>query len=202
MDSEYSFSLTTFSPSGKLVQIEYALNAVAAGSTSLAIKGLCFLQVILIFFWFFFFDFFWFIPPLPSYERSRRRNRKEDAIRINRWIFHFKGFPVDWQYRHGLLGNGSRCQSFDAQGEKTSKEMRGRLRRNFNRKKTIANFIPHVSKIEWKSIFWYLIPLPSPFLNNSGTTILQNLCRANSSEPTRQRNGKRDARIHTERVCA
>jgi 20S proteasome subunit alpha 2 len=38
-DSEYSFSLTTFSPSGKLVQIEYALNAVAAGSTSLGIKA-------------------------------------------------------------------------------------------------------------------------------------------------------------------
>eukprot|EP01027_Heterolobosea_sp_BB2_P005457 GEZU01008344.1.p1 GENE.GEZU01008344.1~~GEZU01008344.1.p1 ORF type:complete len:236 (-),score=61.67 GEZU01008344.1:121-828(-) len=39
MESEYSFSLTTFSPSGKLVQIEYALNAVAAGATSLAIKA-------------------------------------------------------------------------------------------------------------------------------------------------------------------
>lgn len=39
-DSDYSFSLTTFSPSGKLVQIEYALNAVASGSTSLGIKGL------------------------------------------------------------------------------------------------------------------------------------------------------------------
>eukprot|EP01092_Planopodium_desertum_P007956 TRINITY_DN3287_c0_g3_i1.p1 TRINITY_DN3287_c0_g3~~TRINITY_DN3287_c0_g3_i1.p1 ORF type:complete len:243 (+),score=21.03 TRINITY_DN3287_c0_g3_i1:28-729(+) len=38
-DSEYSFSLTTFSPSGKLVQIEYALNAVEAGPTSLAIKA-------------------------------------------------------------------------------------------------------------------------------------------------------------------
>eukprot|EP01080_Neovahlkampfia_damariscottae_P010320 gene10320-2736_t len=37
--SEYSFSLTTFSPSGKLVQIEYALNAVLAGGTSLAIKA-------------------------------------------------------------------------------------------------------------------------------------------------------------------
>jgi hypothetical protein len=38
-DSRYSFSLTTFSPSGKLVQINYALNAVAQGSTSLGIKG-------------------------------------------------------------------------------------------------------------------------------------------------------------------
>jgi 20S proteasome subunit alpha 2 len=39
MDSRYSFSLTTFSPSGKLVQIEYALNAVNAGATALGIKG-------------------------------------------------------------------------------------------------------------------------------------------------------------------
>lgn len=37
--SQYSFSLTTFSPSGKLVQIEYALNAVAAGATSLGISA-------------------------------------------------------------------------------------------------------------------------------------------------------------------
>ena len=36
---QYSFSLTTFSPSGKLVQIEYALNAVAAGTTSLGLKA-------------------------------------------------------------------------------------------------------------------------------------------------------------------
>ena len=38
-ESSYSFSLTTFSPSGKLAQIEYALNAVAAGATSLGIKA-------------------------------------------------------------------------------------------------------------------------------------------------------------------
>jgi 20S proteasome subunit alpha 2 len=37
--TQYSFSLTTFSPSGKLVQIEYALNAVAAGATSLGITA-------------------------------------------------------------------------------------------------------------------------------------------------------------------
>ncbi|OQR66664.1 proteasome subunit alpha type-2-like [Tropilaelaps mercedesae] len=35
----YSFSLTTFSPSGKLVQIEYALNAVTAGAASVGIKA-------------------------------------------------------------------------------------------------------------------------------------------------------------------
>ncbi|XP_037050187.1 proteasome subunit alpha type-2 [Bradysia coprophila] len=35
----YSFSLTTFSPSGKLVQIEYALAAVAAGAPSVGIMA-------------------------------------------------------------------------------------------------------------------------------------------------------------------
>ncbi|KAL1925277.1 uncharacterized protein VTP21DRAFT_160 [Calcarisporiella thermophila] len=39
MSDRYSFSLTTFSPSGKLVQIEYALNAVAQGVTSVGIKA-------------------------------------------------------------------------------------------------------------------------------------------------------------------
>eukprot|EP00735_Rhodelphis_limneticus_P004363 TRINITY_DN15946_c0_g1::TRINITY_DN15946_c0_g1_i1::g.3751::m.3751 TRINITY_DN15946_c0_g1::TRINITY_DN15946_c0_g1_i1::g.3751 ORF type:complete len:248 (-),score=49.16,sp/Q10KF0/PSA2_ORYSJ/72.84/5e-125,Proteasome/PF00227.21/2.3e-62,Proteasome_A_N/PF10584.4/4.8e-10,Proteasome_A_N/PF10584.4/5.1e+02 TRINITY_DN15946_c0_g1_i1:35-745(-) len=37
--SSYSFSLTTFSPSGKLVQIEYSLNAVSNGETCLGIKA-------------------------------------------------------------------------------------------------------------------------------------------------------------------
>lgn len=36
-DSAYSFSLTTFSRTGNLPQIEYALNAVANGRTSLGI---------------------------------------------------------------------------------------------------------------------------------------------------------------------
>ena len=39
MTERYSFSLTTFSPSGKLVQIEYALQAVAAGAPSVGIKA-------------------------------------------------------------------------------------------------------------------------------------------------------------------
>jgi len=38
-DSSYSFSLTTFSPSGKLMQIEYALSAVAQGRPALGIKA-------------------------------------------------------------------------------------------------------------------------------------------------------------------
>lgn len=41
MTDRYSFSLTTFSPSGNLVQIEYALNAVSQGVTGVGIKGLC-----------------------------------------------------------------------------------------------------------------------------------------------------------------
>ncbi|ODV93874.1 hypothetical protein PACTADRAFT_45601 [Pachysolen tannophilus NRRL Y-2460] len=39
MADRYSFSLTTFSPNGKLVQIEYALNVVKQGVTSLGIKA-------------------------------------------------------------------------------------------------------------------------------------------------------------------
>jgi len=39
MANRYAFSLTTFSPSGKLVQIEYALNAVNQGVTALGIKA-------------------------------------------------------------------------------------------------------------------------------------------------------------------
>uniref|UniRef100_A0A7S4USR3 Proteasome alpha-type subunits domain-containing protein n=1 Tax=Alexandrium monilatum TaxID=311494 RepID=A0A7S4USR3_9DINO len=39
MDSEYSFSLTTFAPSGKLLQIEYALNRVAEGRPALGIRA-------------------------------------------------------------------------------------------------------------------------------------------------------------------
>jgi len=35
----YSYSLTVFSPSGKLVQIEHALATVSQGTTSLGIKG-------------------------------------------------------------------------------------------------------------------------------------------------------------------
>lgn len=35
----YAFSLTTFSPSGKLLQIEHALKAVSVGKTSLGIQG-------------------------------------------------------------------------------------------------------------------------------------------------------------------
>ncbi|CAK0814341.1 unnamed protein product [Prorocentrum cordatum] len=38
-ESEYSFSLTTFAPSGKLLQIEYALNCVAEGRPALGIKA-------------------------------------------------------------------------------------------------------------------------------------------------------------------
>jgi 20S proteasome subunit alpha 2 len=39
MSERYNFSLTTFSPSGKLLQIEHALTAVAAGAPSVGIKA-------------------------------------------------------------------------------------------------------------------------------------------------------------------
>ena len=40
-EAGYSFSLTTFSPSGKLLQIEHALKAVQGGKASLGIQGAC-----------------------------------------------------------------------------------------------------------------------------------------------------------------
>jgi 20S proteasome subunit alpha 2 len=39
MSERYSFSLTTFSPSGKLIQIEHALAAVSQGVTSVGIRA-------------------------------------------------------------------------------------------------------------------------------------------------------------------
>ncbi|KAF8359203.1 pas-2 [Pristionchus pacificus] len=39
MGDHYGFSLTTFSPSGKLMQIEYALNAVKNGQPSVGLKA-------------------------------------------------------------------------------------------------------------------------------------------------------------------
>lgn len=39
MSGTYTFSLTTFSPSGKLVQIEHALNAANQGVTSVGVRG-------------------------------------------------------------------------------------------------------------------------------------------------------------------
>eukprot|EP00842_Homolaphlyctis_polyrhiza_P006967 jgi/Hompol1/85/HPOL_004266-RA len=39
MSDRYSFSLTTFSPSGKLGQIEHALTAVSQGVTAIGIKA-------------------------------------------------------------------------------------------------------------------------------------------------------------------
>ncbi len=44
-EGRYSFSLTTFSPSGKLVQIEHALTAVSQGITSVGLKGVLLLYI-------------------------------------------------------------------------------------------------------------------------------------------------------------
>ena len=49
----YSFSLTTFSPSGKLGQIEYALNAVAQGYTSVGLLSSNFLYLLYILYHYF-----------------------------------------------------------------------------------------------------------------------------------------------------
>eukprot|EP01108_Squamamoeba_japonica_P001967 TRINITY_DN1895_c0_g1_i2.p1 TRINITY_DN1895_c0_g1~~TRINITY_DN1895_c0_g1_i2.p1 ORF type:complete len:277 (+),score=102.49 TRINITY_DN1895_c0_g1_i2:126-833(+) len=39
MSGPYSYSLTTFAPSGKLIQLEHALKAVQAGATALAVRA-------------------------------------------------------------------------------------------------------------------------------------------------------------------
>ncbi|KAB5532277.1 hypothetical protein DKX38_018947 [Salix brachista] len=52
-DSQYSFSLITFSPTRKLVQIVHALTAVRSSQTSLGIKGSCNLSSLSILFFIF-----------------------------------------------------------------------------------------------------------------------------------------------------
>jgi 20S proteasome subunit alpha 2 len=47
-DINLSYSLTVFSPSGKLVQIEHALAAVSQGTTSLGIKGASQLSLVMV----------------------------------------------------------------------------------------------------------------------------------------------------------
>lgn len=47
--TEFNVVISAFSPSGKLVQIEYALAAVAAGAPSVGIKGLFLLLFIRLF---------------------------------------------------------------------------------------------------------------------------------------------------------
>ncbi|KAB5532334.1 hypothetical protein DKX38_019004 [Salix brachista] len=48
-DSQCPFSLTTFIPTGKLVQVEHILTAVGSGQTSLGIKGSCNLSSLSVF---------------------------------------------------------------------------------------------------------------------------------------------------------
>ena len=111
-----SFSLTTFSPSGKLVQIEHALAAVAGGTTSLGIKG----------------------EPSShlracrtlelrsiqrkqlthhSHEWYRPCNREESAFALARHLDDREGRHDLPQHRFRLLWHGSRLQSVGCQSE-------------------------------------------------------------------------------------
>jgi hypothetical protein len=65
-----SYSLTVFSPSGKLVQIEHALAAVSSGTTSLGIKGKHSPK----------FGSSFQSERYASIERHRYRDRKEDFV--------------------------------------------------------------------------------------------------------------------------
>jgi 20S proteasome subunit alpha 2 len=49
-ESSYSYSLTTFSPSGKLIQIEHALEAVNKGNSTLGIKGFFLFDIHILFY--------------------------------------------------------------------------------------------------------------------------------------------------------
>lgn len=67
----YSYSLTVFSPSGKLVQIEHALAAVSQGTTSLGIKGLSSSRP------------YYILDPQYSASFKRHRNSHGEEILIN-----------------------------------------------------------------------------------------------------------------------
>ena len=117
-ESQYSFSLTTFSPSGKLVQIEYALNAVAAGATSLGIKARAVLDLsrddaperwhacgaIL------------FILRGAGQERGCDSHGEKASQRAHRRVHGAENLAAHTAHRVGLLGDGARLARTDIKG--------------------------------------------------------------------------------------
>jgi len=105
----YNFSLTTFSPTGELGQIKYAINAVNGGTTSIAIKCT---------YTFYFLVSAHDIASLNSRSyniltsrtrqtRNHSRNREEITIHSGRLINNTQSIPNMWQDWSGILGNGT-----------------------------------------------------------------------------------------------
>jgi len=98
MDSAYSFSLTTFSPSGKLGQIENALAAVSAGATALGIKGMFSGNV----------DE---IVMICSEQRSSFSDREKTTVSVDRRGDYSARCSAYTKYWMRVFRNGSGCQS-------------------------------------------------------------------------------------------
>ena len=117
----YSFSLTTFSPSGKLVQIEYALMAVSAGAPSVGIKvSWDWLTVVNTKIWYKFRKLlsnksgqFFFLSLLQcavstyfqGWKRCRFGYREEAQIDPDRGAFYLQDWTDLRTHRHGLQWN-------------------------------------------------------------------------------------------------
>lgn len=99
----YSYSLTVFSPSGKLVQIEHALARVSQGTTSLGIKGgpehkSVYARKLT-------------LPLLcHSDEWDRNRDGKEVVLVAHGHLDDRESVHDLSQYRHRILWNGTRLQ--------------------------------------------------------------------------------------------
>lgn len=110
-----SFSLTTFSPSGKLVQIEHALAAVSQGATSLGIKGECLALSLTSRH---FSHLTRRIGSLHSIQCHRHRDGKAATFSLGRRLIPRKSLSCLPQHRHRLLRHGSGFQSARSQSEK------------------------------------------------------------------------------------
>ena len=104
----YSFSLTTFSPSGKLVQIEYALQAVASGAPSVGIKVGSFTP-----------SLFLSLTKQTCVGRqwSGSGHREEEQVHPVRGSLHLQDRAGHSEHRDGLQRHGARLQAAGQTGQ-------------------------------------------------------------------------------------